>query len=123
MSFAQEAREKLQREANAGKFNSKENAMKTAVVEALTEFAEQSEKFAEAIAHGGSFEECMKAVAKGVGSSISDLDAYKKAVKFYMPGADVRFQMVIEICEGPKKPNDPAVIHQTAEIIDLTAWV
>ena len=46
---------------------------------------------------GGTFEDCMKAVAKGCGSSISDLDAYKKAVQFYFPGAQIRMTMTIDL--------------------------
>ena len=45
----------------------------------------------------GSFEECMKAVAKKVkGNSISDLEAFRTAVKHYEPEADVEFQMVLK---------------------------
>jgi hypothetical protein len=36
-------------------------------------------------------------VAAGVGQSISDLDAYKKAVQFYFPGAEVRMQLTIDL--------------------------
>lgn len=43
----------------------------------------------QAVVQGGSFEECMKAVEKGAGSALSDLDAYKKAVKFYFPTATI----------------------------------
>ena len=39
----------------------------------------------------------MASVAKDVGSSISDLDAYKKAVQFYFPGAEIEFQMKIYV--------------------------
>ena len=54
--------------------------------------------FAQAVAQGGSFKDCMAAVAKGVGGSISDLEAYRKAVRFYFKGADVRFRMEIDLC-------------------------
>ena len=36
-------------------------------------------------------------VASGVGNSISDLDAYKKAVKFYFPGAEIRMELTIDL--------------------------
>ena len=52
---------------------------------------------------GGSFADCMTAVAKGVGSAISDVDAYKKAVQFYMPGADIVVQMQIRTAAAPKE--------------------
>lgn len=53
----------------------KENAMAPSVREALTDFCRQDAEFAQAVAQGGSFKECMAAVAKGVGGSISDLEA------------------------------------------------
>lgn len=49
----------------------------------------------------------MKKVAAGVGNSISDLDAYKKAVQFYFPGAEVRMQLTIDLigqAAGEDKP-------------------
>lgn len=76
----------------------KENAMAPSVREALTDFCRQDAEFAQAVAQGGSFKDCMAAVAKGVGGSISDLEAYRKAVRFYFKGADVRFRMEIDLC-------------------------
>ena len=75
----------------------KETAMASAVMTALKDFSRQEAEFAQAIVQGGSFADCMKAVAKGVGNSISDLDAYKKAVKFYFPGAKIKMQMTIDL--------------------------
>ena len=74
-----------------------EMAMSSAVRDALLEFCRQNEEFAQAVAQGGSFKDCMTAVAKGVGSFISDLEAYRRAASFYFDGAKVRFQMVIEL--------------------------
>ena len=75
----------------------KESAMAGAVMAALKDFCLQEEEFAQAIVQGGTFADCMKAVAKGVGNSISDIDAYKKAVKFYFPGAKVKMQLTIDL--------------------------
>ena len=71
--------------------------MAPAVKEALLSFVEQDGEFAQAVAQGGGFKECMDAVAKGVGNSISDLDAYRKAVQFYFPGAEIRMHMSIDL--------------------------
>ena len=76
----------------------KEGAMAPSVREALGDFCRQDAEFAQAVAQGGSFKECMAVVAKGVGNSISDLEAYRKAVQFYFKGADIRFHMVIDLC-------------------------
>ena len=73
-------------------------ALANEVREALTDFCRQDAEFAQAVAQGGSFKDCMAAVAKGVGGSISDLEAYRKAVRFYFKGADVRFRMEIDLC-------------------------
>lgn len=75
----------------------KEKAMAGAVFAAIKDFCLQDEEFAQAVVQGGSFADCMKKVAAGVGQSISDLDAYKKAVQFYFPGAEVRMQLTIDL--------------------------
>lgn len=92
-----QAKARLNREAANVKGN-KEAAMKDAVKDALLNFCQQDEEFAQAVAQGGSFSDCMKAVAKGVGTSISDLEAYRRAVTFYFPGADIQFTMRIDLC-------------------------
>lgn len=75
----------------------KEKVMAPAVAAALQDFCRQDAEFAQAVAQGGSFKDCMTAVARGVGGSISDVDAYKKAVQFYFPGAEIRVQMSIDL--------------------------
>ena len=126
--FYEEAKQKLEKESSSGKYDRRGEAMKSAVVKALKEFCRQSEVFAEAVAHGRSFEECMKAVSNGVGGSISDLEAYKRAVKYYMKDADIRFCMEISVgAEQAAKPKTaPAerpVERKAAEIIDLSAFM
>lgn len=60
-------------------------------------FEQAEEEFAQAVAQGGSFPDCMVAVAKGVGGSISDLEAYRRAASFYFDGAKVQFTMSIQL--------------------------
>lgn len=91
------ALEKLDKKQFKAINGQKEKAMAGAVAEALRSFCRQDAEFAQAVDQGGSFADCMAAVAKGVGSSISDLDAYKKAVGFYFPGAKINFQMTIDL--------------------------
>lgn len=81
--------------------------MAPAVFDTLKKFSQQEPEFAQAVVQGGSFAECMNAVAKGVGSSISDLEAYGKAVQFYFPGAKIHFQMTIDLI-GDAAPVEPA---------------
>lgn len=91
------AADKLNKEYKECKGDAKIAAMKSAVKDALLIFIEQDNEFAQAIVQGGSFSDCMKAVAKGVGSSISDIDAYKRAVQFYFKGADISFTMTVKL--------------------------
>lgn len=83
----------------------KESAMKGAVRDALLDFCRQNEEFAQAVVQGGSFKDCMTAVAKGVGSSISDLEAYRRAVSFYFDGAKVIFSMTIQLEPAETEPD------------------
>lgn len=93
--FYEEAKKKL---ANAAvSTDRKASAMAPAVREALLSFCEQDAEFAQAVAQGGSFKDCMDAVAKGVGVSISDLEAYRKAVQFFFPGAEIRCSMTVDL--------------------------
>ena len=96
MNFYEQAAEKLKTGFDKVK-GVKAAAMKTAVRDALLSFAEQEEEFAQAIAQGGSFPDCMTAVANGVGQSISDLEAFERATRFYFPGARVRFEMHVDL--------------------------
>ena len=94
MTFYEQAREKLAKDKITG---SKASAMAPAVKDALLNFAEQDEEFAQAIVQGDTFSACMAEVARGVGQSISDLEAYGKAAAFYFPGSKVRFEMHIDL--------------------------
>lgn len=95
-NWTTQAVDKLEKE-KAAVTGQKEKAMADAVVAAMKDFCLQDKEFAQAIVQGGTFADCMKAVAKGVGSYISDLDAYKKAVQFYFPGAKIQMQMTIDL--------------------------
>ena len=94
----EQAKNKLETEKKAGKYDRYAGVMKNAVCEALDSFCQQDGEFAQAVVQGGTFEDCMKAVAKGCGSAISDLEAFRRAVRFYFPGADVKFHMTVNLC-------------------------
>ena len=104
----------------------KEKAMAGAVFAAVKDFCLQNEEFAQAVVQGGSFADCMKKVAAGVGNSISDLDAYKKAVQFYFPGAEVRMQLTIDLVDGmvgkEKLPPDPVADLAPSLILNLADY-
>lgn len=121
-NWATQAVAKLKEEKKNVK-GQKETAMAGAVMAAIKDFCLQDEEFAQAVVQGGSFADCMKKVAAGVGMSISDLDAYKKAVQFYFPGAEVKMQLTIDLIgkaageEGPAEQTQPVAVPQPGPII------
>lgn len=71
-------------------------APKTA--KALMQFCEQEPEFEQAIEQSGvDFQCCLDKVIKGVGESISDLEVYTKAAKFYFSTAVIHFHMTIDL--------------------------
>jgi hypothetical protein len=104
-NWSTQAVERLEKEKGSVT-GQKEKAMAGSVLAALKDFSVQDEEFAQAVVQGGTFANCMQAVAKGVGSSISDLDAFKKAVQFYFPGAQIKMQMTIDLI-GDAAPEEP----------------
>lgn len=99
---------KLKKEFAEGKYDQYAEVMKPAVLETLLEFCRQNEEFAQAVYQGGSFEDCMKKVAEDCGNGISDLEAYRRAVRFYFPGADIRYSMTINLCADVERPEHAA---------------
>lgn len=92
--------------------------VKKPVYDALVEFCRQDGEFAQAVYQGGSFEECLEAVVNGVKSSLSDLEAYRRAVRFYFPGADVRFHMSVNLCADVEGRQDTAPAEEP-KLLDL----
>lgn len=125
-NWADQAVKKLTGEQK-GVSGQKERAMLSAVAAQLKSFCLQDEEFAQAVVQGGTLGECMKKVAAGTGISISDLDAYKKAVQFYFPGAEVRMEMTIDLIgqatEKKTKPApvavEPAPVEEKSNILRL----
>lgn len=96
--FCKQAEVKLRAERKTAKLDRYGQVMAGAVQDALLNFCSQDEEFAQAVVQGGSFEDCMKAVAKCVkGNALSDTEAYGAAVKFYFPGAEIRVTMKIDL--------------------------
>lgn len=81
----------------------KGKAVRAAVLEVLIKFCEENSEFAQAIVQtpeDKTVNDCIESTVKGVGSSISDIEVYKKAVQFYFPGADIHFDMRIDLGDG-----------------------
>lgn len=110
---------KLDKELAALKGDQRVEVMKKPVHDALVDFCQQNEEFAQAVVQGGTFAECMRAVAKGVGTSISDVEAYRRAVQFYFPGADIRMQMSVNLCASVEEKSEPKREPVVLDLFDL----
>ena len=121
------ALKKIDEEARGFKGDKREQVMCKPVADALREFCRQQPEFAQAVYQSKkSFSDCMKHVAKGVGSSISDIEAYRRAVEFYFPGAQVEFQMVLYMSKydmlqdkPEQKQKDTTKSEQSGMVFDL----
>lgn len=112
-SFRAEAKKRLDAECKE-KLDRYGEVMKRPVHDTLLTFCEQNGEFAQAVAQGGSFKDCMAAVSKCVkGNALSDMEAYGAAVRFYFPGAGIDVKMTINLCASvevkseAKKPDLP----------------
>lgn len=112
---------KIDEGAKTKGFGSVAAAMKDFIATALRDFIRQDAEFAQAVVQGGSFAECMAAVAKGVGSHISDLDAYGKAAAFYFPGCKIRYKMELDLI-GDTAAEEPAD-KPAGLLLDLSAFL
>lgn len=125
--FMSEALEKLEREYKAGKYDRYASVMKEDVKNTVADFCRQDDEFAQAVAQGGTFEDCMKAVAKGCGSGLSDLTAYRRAVQFYFPGAEIRMQMTVDLAGGAEKKDNYIPKHaddsRNGILLDFTQFL
>ena len=90
--------EKLTAELENVILGKKETAVKDAVLKTICKFCEQNAEFKQAIEQSGkSFADCLKATVKNAGTSIEDLEVYKRAVAFYFPGADIKCTMTLDL--------------------------
>ena len=92
---------KLTDELASFKGNRYGEVVKDAVAEALMDFCNKSDIFASIIATSKhTLSDCVKEIMEGCGVAISDIEAYRRAVQFYCPEANVSFDMVIELPGG-----------------------
>jgi len=101
VNMAHTAIEKIKAEFKEAKLTNKGKAVGPSVLDALISFCEQNSEFAQAVTQNDkTVGECIENTVKGSGSSISDIEVYRKAVEFYFSGATVRFNMVIDLGDG-----------------------
>lgn len=98
-----------------------QTAIASETAKALKLFCEQQPEFEQAIEQSGkSFQECLNSIAKGVGKSISDLEVYNKAVKFYFTTAEVHFNMSIDLSGNNGYTSSPPITMTECKKSGLT---
>lgn len=109
--------EKLNAEKEAFKGDRYGKVMLDDVHKALVSFCEQEEEFAQAIVQSEkTLTDCLNAVSRGItGNAISDLDAYKRAVRFYFEGADIECTMRINLIGSAASDTPPIELSSSAE--------
>ena len=105
--YRDQALKKIQAEYKSGKYDRYGQVMKADVLRQIEDFIEQDDEFAQAVVQGGTFEDCMKAVAKSCGQALSDVEAYRRAAAFYFPGAKVKMQLTIDLIGDAAKEPEP----------------
>lgn len=96
--YSRLAVEKIAEELKTFKGDRYAEAVKKHVASTLTHFCEQNERFAEVVYKTKrTLSDCCAEIMKGCGTSISDIDVYRGAVRNYFPNADIDFHMTITI--------------------------
>lgn len=86
-----------------------QRAVADETAKALMLFCEQEPEFEQAIEQSEmDFQCCLDNVVRGVGGSISDLEVYTRAVKFYFSTAAIHFNMTIDL-SGDNGHTDPPI--------------
>ena len=123
-NYYEEAKQRLRQEAADGKFDRYANIMKKDVEAALEDFCRQDEEFAQAVVQGGTFEDCMKKVATNCGNGLSDLEAFRRAVQFYFRGADIQFQMKIDLVPHDRDDEETeSEVGQRSVVLNLADFL
>lgn len=115
--FVSKAVEKIESGIAAVK-GQKDNVVKRPVADVLISFCRQQEEFAQAVVQSEkTFADCVAHVVKGCGNALSDIEAYRKAVGFWFPGAVVDMVLTIRMSEfeEPEKEAVPEVLPEVPE--------
>lgn len=111
--FVSKAIEKIEGGLSSVK-GQKENVVKRPVADALISFCRQQEEFAQAVVQSEkTFADCVAHVVAGCGNALSDIEAYRKAVGFWFPGAVVDMVLTIRMSEfeEPAKEAVPETVE------------
>lgn len=112
-------KEKLENEMREKGLGSHAAAVRPAVHAQLLAFAEQDEEFAQAILDSDkTLNDCCKACVEGCGSSISDLEVYRRMAAFYFPGATVEMSLTINL-SGEAEKSSLSSYKKKAVVLNL----
>lgn len=90
--------EKIAAELKVFNGGNKEKAISTYIANTISSFCEQNELFADTVCKTKrTLSDCATEIMKSSGNAISDIEVYRRAVRFYFPNAEVNFVMNIEI--------------------------
>ena len=93
-------------------------AVAPSVADMLCSFCRQDDGFAAAVIdRGATFADCVDEIMKGVGSSISDVELYRRAAEFWVPGAEVTAEIRVTIKE--KRNNERTEKRDGVTILSL----
>ncbi|MBE6722713.1 MAG: hypothetical protein E7572_09615 [Ruminococcaceae bacterium] len=108
--ITKQAQGKLKQESKQNKIGQYASAVIQPVYKALSGFCKEEWFAQEVLDMDKTLGDCCETIMQGVKSSISDLEVYKRAVEFYVPGSTVQFEM--KVCHHWHEEEE----HQDAEI-------
>lgn len=112
--FTKTAVDRLTKELGKVEKNRYVDVVKKPVYDALVSFCSQSEEFAQAVAESDqTLNDCLKSVVDGVKSSLSDIEAYRRAAAFYFSECEVDMKLSIRMSRYDDKPADESEATDT----------
>ena len=96
------AKKKLEEEDELFKGGRAAKSVQSYILRTLLSFVDQEPRFAEVVCNTQrTFSECCAAVVHNAGEVLSDLEAYRRAVQFYFPNAEISFTMGVKLTGAP----------------------
>lgn len=117
MTFTQmKAIEKIRRECEQYKGDRRGQIVARPVADTLVQFCEASTDFAEAVAdEDKTFTDCIAAVVRDVGSALADIEAFRRAVGYFFPDADIKVDMRIILPGVPDVDSDVETVENPSD--------
>ena len=113
----EKAIEKIEKECREYMGNKHGNAVARPVADTLKQFCESNADFAAAVlGEDKHFADCIAAVVRGVSFALADIEAYRRAVRYFFPDADIKFDMRIILPGDVKKPVETVENLQLADV-------